>query len=269
VEVEFYMRSRADGSLVETLTARLYFTNDGNNIYFAAQIFNDDYDAAGPTYGGHDAFGLLFEEDNDGSLGSGDNGEACHTYSGSHWYANNDLYYGTTHPSSAHSSHSFCGPHVRALESSMDWWDDFGEGMTNDGTMAWSHTNPVEEAFGHWTFEMMIPLVGTDGDSYDLAVTALPTTLGFKVMFCEFDEEIDGCYPDDPAEDINFEELYDGFTFGDLMIITETAPVGGIWVPVDKFDLFAPYTSLASTIIVATAATAIYFKHVRPGKKER
>ena len=37
-------------------------------------------------------------------------------------------------------------------------------------------------------------------------------------------------------------------------------PVGGIWIPVDKFGLLAPYIGLASTIIVATAATAIYVK---------
>ncbi len=36
--------------------------------------------------------------------------------------------------------------------------------------------------------------------------------------------------------------------------------VGGFWVPVDKLDLLAPYIGLASTIIAATAATAIYVK---------
>jgi hypothetical protein len=37
-------------------------------------------------------------------------------------------------------------------------------------------------------------------------------------------------------------------------------PVGGIWVPVDKLSLLAPYIALASTILIATAATAIYVK---------
>jgi len=36
--------------------------------------------------------------------------------------------------------------------------------------------------------------------------------------------------------------------------------VGGISVPVDKLALLAPYIALASTILVATAATAIYVK---------
>jgi hypothetical protein len=42
--------------------------------------------------------------------------------------------------------------------------------------------------------------------------------------------------------------------------------VGGIWIPVDKFVLLAPYIALASTILVATAATAIYIK--RRNKKQ-
>ena len=46
-------------------------------------------------------------------------------------------------------------------------------------------------------------------------------------------------------------------------------PVGGIWVPVDKFGLLAPYIGLASTILVATTATAIYVKHVKRRKKKQ
>ena len=46
-------------------------------------------------------------------------------------------------------------------------------------------------------------------------------------------------------------------------------PVGGIWVPVDKFGLLAPYIGLASTILVATAATAIYVKRVKRRKKKQ
>ena len=40
----------------------------------------------------------------------------------------------------------------------------------------------------------------------------------------------------------------------------ETVPVGGVWVPIDKFALLAPYIGLVSTIVVATVATAIYAK---------
>ena len=39
--------------------------------------------------------------------------------------------------------------------------------------------------------------------------------------------------------------------------------VGGFVVPVDKFGLLAPYIGVASTILVATVATAVYVKRVK------
>jgi hypothetical protein len=50
-------------------------------------------------------------------------------------------------------------------------------------------------------------------------------------------------------------------------LVTE-APVGGISIPIDKFALLAPYLALATTIITATAATAIYVKRTRRRKKQ-
>jgi hypothetical protein len=40
-----------------------------------------------------------------------------------------------------------------------------------------------------------------------------------------------------------------------------TPSVGGTYIPVNKLELLAPYIALVSTIIAATAATAIYVKH--------
>ena len=51
--------------------------------------------------------------------------------------------------------------------------------------------------------------------------------------------------------------------------VTQTAPVGGIWVPVDKFSLLAPYIGLVSAILAATAATAIYAKRIEHRKKKQ
>jgi len=45
--------------------------------------------------------------------------------------------------------------------------------------------------------------------------------------------------------------------------------VGGIQFPVDKFGLLAPYIAYASTILVATAATAIYVKRVNRRKEKQ
>jgi hypothetical protein len=51
----------------------------------------------------------------------------------------------------------------------------------------------------------------------------------------------------------------DGTTVGSGNVLFLTQ-VGGIWVPVDKLALLAPYIALASTILAATATTAIYVK---------
>lgn len=45
-------------------------------------------------------------------------------------------------------------------------------------------------------------------------------------------------------------------------------PVGGITISVDNFGLLAPYIGLASTIIIATIATAVYVKHVKRRKEK-
>jgi hypothetical protein len=45
--------------------------------------------------------------------------------------------------------------------------------------------------------------------------------------------------------------------------------VGGIIIPVDKLSLLAPYFGLASTIVVATVATAIYAKRVKRRKEKQ
>jgi len=40
-----------------------------------------------------------------------------------------------------------------------------------------------------------------------------------------------------------------------------SAAVGGVWIPINKIGLLTTYIGLASTILLATAATAIYVKH--------
>jgi len=52
-------------------------------------------------------------------------------------------------------------------------------------------------------------------------------------------------------------------------VTVKSLPVGGFMVPVDKFALLAPYIGVASTILVATAATAIYAKRVKRKKKKQ
>jgi len=45
------------------------------------------------------------------------------------------------------------------------------------------------------------------------------------------------------------------------LIIENEQPVGGIFIPVDKFSLLAPYIALVSTIILAVSITVAYIKH--------
>lgn len=58
-------------------------------------------------------------------------------------------------------------------------------------------------------------------------------------------------------------------TFEEETIVSiRPVPDGGIAVPVDKLSLLAPYIGLTSTIVVATAATAICIKRVKHGKEK-
>lgn len=56
---------------------------------------------------------------------------------------------------------------------------------------------------------------------------------------------------------------------GDDLARYEETAVGGIWRPVDKFGLLAPYIGLASVIVIATVATAIYAKRVKRRNQKR
>jgi len=233
------MRSRLDGALNRTLDARFYVKNDWTHIYAAIEIFNDDYEAE-DFANKWNGLALLFEEDHDGVVSVGDNGEGVTTWTGSPFYSKNDLYY------------------------TGSYWDaDANAGQTNDGSLAWAHTNAVQGAIGNWTFEMMIPLVGTDGDSYDFAITTLPETLGFKIWFQEPSKGLDGVYPDDPAINKNINEISNGATFGDLTIhplytLTITTTVGGTTNPAPG-DQQYPYGTLVG--VLATPDVGYDFDH--------
>jgi hypothetical protein len=53
---------------------------------------------------------------------------------------------------------------------------------------------------------------------------------------------------------------YTDYIFTDHGVMA-TVVVGGIWVPVDKLALLAPYIGLVSAIVLAVATTAVFFKH--------
>lgn len=248
VDFTFDMRLRGVDISLENLTARFYVKNDENNLYAAVQIFNEDYDArdAGDFY---DGFALLFEDNHDHVLVDGDNGEGIRMWIGSPFHTNNDWYY----------------------NSSSSWLADgasppFGAGKTNDGAFAWTHTNKTENALGDYVFEMRVPLVGADGDAFDLAVTSLPKTLGFKIWFFELDVGTDGVYPDDTSYWQNGLETEDGTKFGNLVLAKRPppTPVGGmaapIILPINAPTLLTPLIWLTLVIIFPIAFTIVFIK---------
>jgi hypothetical protein len=215
-------------SFDRTLEGRLYVENNWTYAFLAVQVFDDDYEAndAGSNF---DGLFMLFDNNHTGSLVLGDNGEGMHAYNGSNFYSNNDIYY----------------------NGAGSWDYDTHAGRNNDGAMAWSHTNQTQGALGNWTFEMKIPLVGSD--DYDFKITALPKTVGFKIWFQEPSKGLDGVYPDDPAIARSFSEVTNATTFGDLTFyplynLTMIATVGGTTSPTPGVHEY-PY----KTVVTATA----------------
>jgi len=237
----FEMRSRSDGSLQKTLDARFHVENNWTYLFAAVEIFNDDYEAQ-DFANNWNGLAILFDDEHDGVLSGGENGEGVTTWSGSPFYSDNDLYWDGV---------------------ASYWAPDTFAGQTNDGALAWSHTNPVQGAMGDWTFEMIIPLVGTDGDAYDFAITTLPKTVGYKIWFQEPNKGTDGVYPDDPAANINIDETSDGATFGDLTFhplytLTITTTPGGSTNP-PWGDYQYPYGTIVN--VLATPSFGYTFDH--------
>ncbi|MGD0495605.1 MAG: PKD domain-containing protein [Candidatus Bathyarchaeia archaeon] len=226
------MRSRLDGSINKTLNGRLYVENNLTYVFLAVQIFNDDYEAH--DFGGHwKGLAVLFSDNDSSTLVVGDNGEGVTTYVSSPFYTNNDLYYTGGGPGA--------------------WDADVSAGKTNDGSMKWSHTNATQGALGNWTFEMMIPLVGSDGSSYDFNITSLPYTVGFKVWFEDNFYTLDAVYPDDPTIAKSIYQTSNASTFGDITFyplynLTMVTTIGGTTNPAPGLHQYA-----YNTVVTATA----------------
>ena len=189
------MRS-GSGPSVKNVSARLLIKNDYTNIYAAIQIFNIDFNQLNST-GLWDSIALFFDDNHTHTLQSGDQGEEITTEpTESPCYTDHDLYY-----------------------DGSSWKRDVSAGKTENGMLAWNHTAyPNQGQNGTYTVEMEIPLAGSDGDAYDLAITLPPKkTIGYKIWFREGDEGTDGVYPDNPAISNNL-EIKNAITFGNLIL---------------------------------------------------
>jgi hypothetical protein len=209
------MRSNSANTHAWYLKATLYVKNNYTNLYIAVRIYNDTYWAA-DTRNYWKGLGVYFNNNDNGTLGNGENGEIKTTWTGSPFYSKNDIYYNT----------------------SLGYWDpDTNSGGTNDGAIAFSHTNPTSGALGDWTFEMQIPLVGSDSRlDFHITKAQLPKTLGYKVEFEDEKNSVTGVYPDNASNPVD--QTTNAATFGDLIIhplyyltIQTTPPAGGTTNP--------------------------------------
>jgi hypothetical protein len=219
VNFKFNMRY-SSGSSFANYSSRFYVENDYTNLYAAVQIFgapfhNEDISLQ------YDTLGLLFDNNDTGTLRSGDTGEGVITYPGSAYFTQNSWYYNLT-------QHS--------------WVSDVSAHKTNVGALAWSHTNPIQGQIGNYTFEMMIPLVGPDL-GYDFNIKTLPKTVGFKLWFHDGVDGVDGVYPDDPTVTNRLLQTKNATTFGDLILhplytLTISTTAGGTTSPASGPHLY-------------------------------
>lgn len=244
INFKLYMRSRTDGSLQNTLNARLYVKNDYNNLYIAVQIFNDTYWAT-DLAARYKGLAILFNNNDNGSLGQGENGEGITTWNGSSFYSKNDLYY----------------------NKAGGLWDAVvNAGKTNDGAINFTNTAaPVQGAFGNWTFEMSIPLVDANsGTQLQIPKSQLPKEIGYKLWFWDQAKGWDGVYPDDPSINVNLLETFNASTFGDIIIhplyyLTIQTSTGGTTSPAPGTYSYGYGTQVSVTATVNTGYVLNYW----------
>jgi len=113
------------------------------------------------------------------------------------------------------------------------------------------------------------------GDKLNITVNATSNHQTKTLVNCGFKgapSEVEGATSIKYNESTNILTLSVLHSGAEILMINWERPraaVGGIVVPVDKLGLLAPHIGLASTIIVATAATAIYVKRVKHRKDKQ
>lgn len=97
-------------------------------------------------------------------------------------------------------------------------------------------------------------------------------TYKFYVKYQPYEPEPDFVGDLDIQDDVLVDEysyyIFHGTYDGQYHILSQPRHVGGIWIPVNTFGLLTPYIGLASTILVATVAVAVYVKRIERRKKK-
>lgn len=139
----------------ESHDVTLYVKNDDTYLYLAAVVRNEEYSNLAEMY--HDFANFYFDNNNNGVTDVGEDGLAIRF--------DNTVFRDTYNPTGVNG-----------------WsYSDDSDGGTNDIVGAVSHTNPVADGIGDYTFEYRHPLNSAD-DSHDFSLSA-GDTVGFRFSF--------------------------------------------------------------------------------------
>jgi hypothetical protein len=232
-------------SVIKTLDGTFFVMNNASYLFIAVQIYNVWFLTA-DFNSNFTLFSVLFSNNDNNVLFTGDQGEGVHTWIGDPMYTNNDLFYNATISYWDYDTDPFTGAHG-----------------TNNGLFAWTHTNPIHGQIGDYTFEMAIPLASPD-IGYDFNIASLPSTVGFKIWFAEPANSIDGVFPDNMVQARSNDQIYNASSYGDLIIhppyyLTVITTPGGNTNPAP--GIYGPYSYGDVVPVQATANPGYTFGH--------
>jgi hypothetical protein len=139
----------------ESHDVTLYVKNDDTYLYLAAVVRDEEYSNLAEMY--HDFANFYFDNNNNGVTDVGEDGIAIRF--------DNTVFLDTYNPNGVNG-----------------WsYSDDSNGGTNDIVGAVTHTNPVPDGVGDYTFEYRHPLNSAD-DSHDFSLNA-GDTVGFRFSF--------------------------------------------------------------------------------------
>jgi hypothetical protein len=168
-------------------------------------------------------------------------------------------------------THTFTVPSTDPSGHPFKQWNTGSTSTTITITGGGTYTAYYEAAVTYYFLTIFPSVGGTTNPSpgtysYQagtvVSVTAIPYT---NYMFDHW--ELDGANPGS-TNPISI-TMNTNHNLSAVFIYSPSPGVGGIVIPVDKFALLAPYIGLASTVIVATVATAIYAKRVKRRKEKQ
>jgi len=197
----------------ESHDVTLHVKNDDTYLYLAVVVRNEEYSNPAEMY--HDFANFYFDNDNDAVTDTGEDGLAIRF--------DNTVFRDTYNPTGVNG-----------------WsYSDDSDGGTNDIEGAVTHTNPVPDGVGDYTFEYKHSLNSTD-NAHDFSLSS-GDTVGFRFSFP--DGETGGCQP------VGYHWPSSSPTsYGDIIIASE-AYLKLLFVPLNWTNTQAAFDSQADTQI--------------------